>query len=509
MANLFDGIKLMSDDEIRIQISYFETVNITNAAKETGYRVISELADIANSLAEVFSAKAPFEYQVKKVSDMLSDNIIKLKTISRDELDIMLKNKINEVIRSVTGEIITEEDISEKTAYAMVNVAASGYGINKYMTTSHKIEEIRIHYNNAFIKNLQSYIQKMTEEDLKKDALIMDKSLGMAGIDTKRMVQKSLMPVTFNGMGVLKLLKKQKNTAKLEMAIHLLGIDAFNYQNAEIKTMYQVLKNLGSIRSLVLSRLIWFAANKYGKKFYVDTKLLPSYIPEDLKEEEEAQEKVYRSLLEQMDDVEKAVLKCQKEIELKKNALEESRVKFEKESEKFDDVSKRFSDLEEKKDDYINNRRSETETKSYYNQVNTVKAELDRASESYKRRKDKLYELAGDLANLNSKLEIEKNRQTAVESNGILQIEERSSALKKKWMPYYYKFKFDEDIFTKAVKIFTLNELLYIEEKLKELHESTDMGIYLKDNRYIYAYIGGRKPAVITYVDGIFTDISK
>jgi hypothetical protein len=47
----------------------------------------------------------------------------------------------------------------------------------------------------------------------------MDKAIASADIEMKRVVHKELMPDAFNGMGVLKSLRKQKTQEKLRLVI--------------------------------------------------------------------------------------------------------------------------------------------------------------------------------------------------------------------------------------------------------------------------------------------------
>ena len=56
-------------------------------------------------------------------------------------------------------------------------------------------------------------------------------------METKREVQKSLMPEKFNGEGIIDVLGRQRSTTKLEAAIRLLGEDAFWSTEAQVKTM--------------------------------------------------------------------------------------------------------------------------------------------------------------------------------------------------------------------------------------------------------------------------------
>ena len=62
MSDLYSILNNLTDDDIRLQLAFFDSVTIGNAAKETGSRIISGLADMANSFAEIFSRKLKVEY---------------------------------------------------------------------------------------------------------------------------------------------------------------------------------------------------------------------------------------------------------------------------------------------------------------------------------------------------------------------------------------------------------------------------------------------------------------
>ena len=53
MMNLFEGVRKMTDDEIRMQIALFRNVTLLNATKETSGKVLGGLADIALSLIHI------------------------------------------------------------------------------------------------------------------------------------------------------------------------------------------------------------------------------------------------------------------------------------------------------------------------------------------------------------------------------------------------------------------------------------------------------------------------
>lgn len=97
----------------------------------------------------------------------------------------------------------------------------------------------------------------------------------MADIETKRIVHKELMPAVFNGMGVLKCLRKQKTPMQLKLVIDCFGIEAFDYKTIEIKTMYQALRHFNRISVFQLARLISVAVKKYNRPLYAADELMP------------------------------------------------------------------------------------------------------------------------------------------------------------------------------------------------------------------------------------------
>lgn len=511
MADLFDGIKMLSDNEIRMQLALFETVNFGNAVKETGYRFLAGLTDVVNAFAGMVSTKEPFEYELKKVSDMAHDRYLRYAAVGRSELDKMLKTKLIEQGRGIAGEEVSVDTDHEKLSLIIINSAAAGLNINKYITPAHKIEEIGIRYNSAFIANLHSYLVKMTESECREASQMMDMSLGMADMEVKRSVHKCLMPESFNGAGVIKVLRRQKKTDKLESVIECLGMEAFPYLDAEVRTIYQALRTLNRISDVQLARLVWKAAKAYGRKFYVREELLPSYISADIRAEEDAKEKVFRALIGQLESVRGDVGKCEREIENKERRLNETKAKMEEVSNQLEQSRSEFEQLEQKKDAYMNNAYSDQETRSYYSRVNEVKRRLDRAEEEYGRWEHKLNEQTGDVSLLNSKLEVEKDRLETAEREADEKISEYAAKVRRNWVAYFFKFRFTDEIFKQIVIEFTRKELVYIEGMLKEMHDAKDMHIFLDKDNKVYVYIGKKAPAVIIYnmEEEVFESVSR
>ena len=118
MMNLFEGVRKMTDDEIRMQIALFRNVTLLNAAKETSGKVLGGLADIANAFAESFSKRTPFDFQVTRVCDMVRKEYDRLKANDRVQLEYELKKILTEKCRELVPEESEEPD-EERLSFLM------------------------------------------------------------------------------------------------------------------------------------------------------------------------------------------------------------------------------------------------------------------------------------------------------------------------------------------------------------------------------------------------------
>lgn len=496
MINLFEIMTYLTDDDIRLQLAFFDCVTFTNAAKETGSRILSGLADVANSFAEIFSNKVKLEYDYKKVSDMVDNRVLQLKAVDREQLLSMLKIKLAELAGSQEQIDINTGNGQESLSQLIVTIAGNGYGINPYIAPAHKMTAISQKYNNAFMDNLSAAIKNMTVDQFKAWSLIMDRAIGMADIETKRAVHKELMPDSFNGMGVLKVLRKQKNNEQLKFVIECFGVEAFDYKTIEIRTMYQAIRRFNKISAFQFARLIDIAVRRYNRPLYAKDELMPSYKTGEDKVQADAKQKEYKALAGQVRNVLNEIDKCNKDIENKKKQLEEAQKRADKASQEYSEVSVNFSDLELKKDEYINGAHTENETKSYYSRVNDVKRQLDRSLEESEMRHKKCNELSNQVMILEEKSAAMQKQLESLNINFKNETEIKWKELKRLWSAYYYKFKFEDKLFEQLVSLYDNAQLVTIEAMLKEIHDSKNTEAYIKDG-IMNVYTGDKKPAVI------------
>ena len=125
---------------------------------------------------------------------------------------------------------------------------------------------------------------------------------------------------------------------------------------------------------------------------------------------------------------------------------------------------------------------------------------MDRSLGDSDRKKKRLQETEKELKLACEKAEERKIYIESVKKTADEETKKRAKELKIKWTAFFFKYSFDDEVFESAVSIFSREELRYIEETLKEAHDSASM-LAVGDNNVIRAYTGGKYTAVITYED--------
>lgn len=509
MADIFRYIPELSEDELRIQIALLDNVNLPNAVKETGHRFLAGLVDIANTFTETFGIKNTIEYEARKVADIVKEDHIRYKSENKEHLEILLKEKMYDLCRDFAPGIQVEEKSHEELSRILTDEAAAACGINKYMTPAHKIEQIGIKYNNAFLNNLLNTMTGLSQIQKKEYGDIVSRKLGLASMETKRQVQEILSPQKFNGEGIIDSIVKQGSISRLDEVIELLGEGAFKATEAQIKTMYQAVKNMTRISKIQAAAVIWKISKAGNRKLYAPTELLPSYITADKLEAEKESYREYELKCKEAVTAEKNYNKLQKELEIKEKQKEEQISKYEETDRRFTEIKETFSELEDKKDDYIKGRKTEDESKKYYAMVNETKRGMDRLEQECERKRKRLSETEKDIQDLLSRLQTADKYQEKVNESVQQETSNRAKALQLKWQAFFFRFSFDENIFFDVVRQFQTDEIMHIEEMLKEAHDSSDIKAVTGDEQYIYAYAADKKTAVIGYEGRMITSIQK
>ena len=505
MPNIFDGIRKMNDDELRLQIAMLEQINLVNAAKETGNRVLAGLADVANSFVKSFSQGMSLEYEVTKVADRVSRSYRSLNDKSREELLEYLKLKIFE--KCGVEETQRENISEEKLTFIMANEAGAMYFLEKYETCANKIEEISIQYNKAFLETLHNMLVRQTPRQVEEADRKLQKRLDDVSIEIKREIQRNIYPKDFSGAGIGRVLRLERGTKNLQYVVTFLGIESFDYIQVYVATALMAVKSLKKVSRALLAELICKAMTSYGEKFTVNEDILPSYMPYEMQAEFAENEKKFRSLITARNEFDRQLKKAEEALHKNEEQTVNAREKLDKLTAEFDEAGQKFVDLESKKDRYVNNMMPENDTKRYYNDVNDTKRRLDRAEEQVEKQKQQLAELEKLGVKLQTDYDNMVNSGEEQRQQLEKEIQQRGLTLRNKWQAFYYKLTFEDNLFDEIVKEFVSDEWLNIERMLKEMHDNRDLTAYETKPGEIYCSLTKSKTAIIKINEAHISEI--
>ncbi len=496
MTNIFADLDNLSTNDLRVELALINNINFTNMARETGNRVIGALAKMASGLIQNSSQGESFGYEVTKMSDMVKDRYNELAGITREELKSSIRSICMERCRLLlpTGQELSEE----KASYMIISEAARMYGIARYASFANKIHEISIYYNKDLIQAVHDMLKKQTVQEAESFNTRLQQRLDIISLDAKRELSKRLFPKEFSGRGIANVLRAEKGTRYLEIAVSIMGIECFDYMSAYAVASASSFKKFNNMRRSVYAQLVW---KIYGITEDYKTKL-PSYIntlkvPDIVKHENE-----FRQMLKNRVEADKELERLNTQLE--KNTADKEKMveKLSAMQEACDKAKQEFEELEKDKEIYMSGVRPEAETKRYYSQVNAVKRRVD-TSEQELNTVQKKYD---DLLYKDSQLETaitqkeayskQLREQTNVELNAV------TSKLKKRWNEFYTRIIFGEDVYGQAVLAFVRNELLCIEQVLLEFMELNDKTALDAEAGVIYVSISENATAKIKH-DGI------
>lgn len=506
MMNLFESVRKLTDDEIRMQIAMFRNVTLLNAAKETSGKVLGGLADIANAFAESFSKRTPFDFQVIRVCDMVRKEYDRLKINDREQLEYELKKIIREKCRELIPEETGEAD-DERLSFLVINEAAKVYGIHKYKTPATKIEEISAAYNQALLSGIHTRLQKQGKEDIiRTDQKIQD-AMNKVTLDTKRQLQSALMPKEFSGRCIGRILRLERSTKYLSYTVTFLGYECFDEVLSNVAAVFSAMKTFKRISRVLFAQFIWKIKKAGNMVFTVSENVLPAYLEPVRRQEFILKEKEFRNVLTGRIEAEQNYTKCEYAMQNQEEKLSDVRQRLELAERDYEELQMKFMGLESRKDDYMSGARPENETKDYYSEVNDTKRRLDRAETELSKCQAKYNEEEEKC----KKAEAEKN--TALLNLEVVkrktgeEVSVRALEIEKVWKAFFFRFSFEDELFEKLVIHFTRDEVLLIEELLKEMHDSRNTEAFVyeikeeeeKNYKVTYTVTTGGRSIKITY----------
>lgn len=488
MANIFDGLKNISDDDIIEQIALLETMNLINMSKPIAQKAKKKTINIINFIVSKMGKNNTIkEPEVKEIWTLIEEKKNELKKTTRLELDELL---LNVLIEKYIKDI--EDPTEDKVSVKVIEEAGKLYKLYKNSTPAQKADNIYLKYceniknkTEKISKNQYLIELKETSENIKETEINMDE-------DKKKDIEESV------------------------------DVEKLTLLNAWTQIDRQL-----------FARLVWLSVKACGGKFTPDQEILPSFIKnekdDEIIKEEEDSEKSQKELLEVKNKVEFFTEKINSiENLFKENKrLLKNQVNNKKQNEedilRLEEVNINLEEVKKLQENRLK------ELKKQMENENADLKKLDLLMEDFKKAKFNLIDTTNKIFDINCEIKLkrqiidnyskeiestEKNinnnvselKQTKLEKNNFIKISiEKEQELHKKeelkineilerWRRFFVKFTFEVSNLSNIVN-FNREELLYIEECLYELHFTKDpmalsMGLIEdKSNKEEYPYI--------------------
>jgi len=480
MPDIFDGLKKISDNDIRLQIALFQSVTVGNAVKETSLKVVGKLVDFANMFTRKTDDSAnKITYQAKGVEDLILDQIKILNSSSRLELDEMFRIILIEKCNILNMNAANESSSDDLLSILVIREAAKVYSLDPYMSPASLAELISKKYYEQFLNRLHKDLLKETPEQAKITDNNLQLYLNKAHIDLIRNMSKKIILKELSGRGIGRLIRTETGIKNITAVVECVGLDAFDVLKTEISSVYDTVLEINRVSRAVLAQLVWVSLNAYAAKFTVNIDSLPNYIPVNMMEEQKNQEKEFLMLISKRKEFANKIRINNTEIGKLTSKLMKLEEKLQEANMEFNQAKERFEEIESKKHEYENNIiKTKEEIKKYYADVISSKRNYDYADSYLKKYTIQISELKNKLSQTNAQAEQYNNEFTISNKKANVLITQNSTKLRSLWDVYFYRFRFDTQIFEQVVIDFTKAEILKIEEYLEEMQESIDLNAY-------------------------------
>lgn len=473
--NIFSDINRLTNEDIRMQIALFEQISLGNALKESGNRLMGGIAEVATALVSSLWKNTTFEYEVTKMTDMISLAYKDLEGKSRDELIQLLTKQL--VQKCGIAEAEKENISEERLSYLIINEASRMYNVKKNQTPANKLDCICIEYNKAFLQALHNVLVKQDAKAVKATDMMLQKRLNEVSIEEKRELHKNLMPKEFTGAGIGRIIRLERGTKNLEYVVNCLGKDIFDTVQVYITATFSAMKGLNRISRSLLAQFIYSLKYKSGFKYAVDERILPSYVPASEKKAQDEIERNFREHISNRMIIEDSIAQNIKILDKAVQEIENTKEKLESIEKEYEEIELRFEKLERQKDRYISKDTTD-EAKKYFEEINSTKRSLDEVFDFKERHRNKIEELTQQQQA--KEMENEKLRQEleAVKKETQDEVTKLSLKIMIGWKAFFYRFTFEDELFEKLALNFMSAERIRIEEVLKEVHELKDFSAY-------------------------------
>lgn len=353
MANIFDGFKKMSDEELKYLVASLETVTITNIASEMGQKAKRGSVKLANTIkGRLFNSKQFSEPDVIPLDKRIIARKAEIDNLSREQLNSMMKAILIKKIKT-TGETIPDQASEDEISVIIISIAAKNYKkeISESLTPAEMADAIFDRYREKLLAQMQEQLKKQTEEQCEQTEQVIQNKIDNMSEKEQKELKEALGVDNLTGAAVRKMLITASGTT---IVMSVLNASGFGVYIALTTIMHAVFTTtlgitlpfaaytgatsflafitgpagwftLAGIEALMInhnkkmliyelfSQVVWSSVKSYGQRFTPKKEDMPSWLTGIERNEAIADSAEYMKLLHENEKLKK------EQIELKNN----------------------------------------------------------------------------------------------------------------------------------------------------------------------------------------------
>ena len=474
MPNLFKAAEKLSDDELRTEIAVLRSVSLSSAAAETGTRVIGTLAKWANMLVSPANndGEGRFDYKVVTVVDRIKQQSEQMASMSRAELNERLMHEVYNKCRELDSSVIPEAMDVDTLSVWITREAGKVFAERDDISPANMCVSIKDKYHEQMLARLHRELAAQTPQQIKEADKKIQMALNKVPIEMMRELARTVRPTEFSGAGLGKTIRHENGTQKLAMVVTAMGFEPFDEMSLRVGAAYDMMRGFNRMPRILLAELVWIIVKGYGGRFTFATDLLPSF--EGGRGYSSDEEKQYWTSLNRRKDYMSRIMQQKGEEEQLKQKFEKATAVYNEllESKKQADIV--WDGLEAVKNEYTkaDSTKNKDEAKKYFADVTKASRDRDWAQEKLSKAEAQMDGLGNQLMQKRELLKQMNAEFTEVRSATDGMIAKHSREIELQWKAYFFRFTFDDVIFSTIITTFTRSELLKLEEYLKEMHDS-------------------------------------
>lgn len=475
MPNLFDLIGKISNEEMKREIAMMRCVSLSNAMSETGNKVMGKLAKWANMVVN----EDKFDYHVVTVKDKMNEQIALLDGLSRAELESRFKNELFLKCHDLDVKMVPETTDNDGLSVWMIREAGKTFLISENVSVANIASQVKDRFKEKMLNRLHKMMVSQTAEQIKRQDQKLQAALNALSIEVMRGLASQVKPQEFSGSGFGKTLRQEAGIEKLSMVVEVMGFECFDVMELRSSVIYELTMSLNPMSRVFLADFVWTALTQYGKKFTYAKDILPSYLNKESEQVLE-EEQNFKTDISKRDEFSKRIKEKKDEQNKLKEKLEKAKEQYIKAAEQGEESKKAFKRLESERRLYDEKAaiKSKEQIKQYYAEVTRVSRDKDWAEENCKKIQLQMENLENQIAEQRMLISNMEKEFLDLRKNVDHIIAKKTQQLSMQWKAYFFRFQFDEVIFSTVISQFTIKDRLKLEEYLKEMHDSRNPNAY-------------------------------